>query len=94
MKAVSYIPIKDQIRFIVENPKGKPSKSIGSFKIWWRKDGTINAIIIDSYNELVNEINENIGVTRLGGLMGDVQINENEIRKNRRELLKLVEKGL
>ena len=91
MKTVSYIPSKNELVLKFRPVKGKPTKELGRFKLWWDKEGYVYAIDIMPFTEELEEFKKNLNTIRLGGIWKGVKITEEDIRETREELLKQLE---
>lgn len=91
MKAVSYIPSKDELMLRFRSVKGKPTKELGQFKLWWDDEGCVYAIDIMPFMEELKDFRKNLNTMRLGGIWKGVKITEEDIRETREELLKKLE---
>lgn len=93
MKAISYIPSRDELILKFRPLKGKPTKELGRFKLWWDAEGNIYGIDIMPFMDELNEFKRNLNTARLGGIWKDIEITEQDIKEIRENLLKkLVEK--
>jgi len=91
--AISYNPSKDELVVKLRPTKGKPSRVVDHFKLWWDREGNICAIDIEHYTETLEEFTKSLKTVRLGGLWRGAEITEEEIKKARQELMeKLKEK--
>jgi hypothetical protein len=90
---IAYLPSEDTLLLKTGAVKGKPTKEVGSFKLWWEKDGTIRAIALQSYTEELKEFRKPLHTIRLGGIWKGVTVTEEEIREAREELLSSLEEA-
>ena len=49
MNTISYIPSNDELVLKFRPLKGKPTRELGRFKLWWDDEGYIYGIDIDNY---------------------------------------------
>jgi len=91
---ISYIPSKDEMLLKFGPVKGKPTKELDRFKLWWDNEGNICAIAIKSYTEELEEFRKNLNTIQLGGIWKDVRIREEDIQEAREDLLRKLEKKL
>jgi len=91
MKAISYIPSKDEMLLKFRSVKGRPTKELGSFKLWWDNEGNICAIDIMSFTEELKRFEENLNTAKLGGIWKGIKITDEDIRQTREELLQKLE---
>lgn len=91
MKTISYIPPKDKMLLRFRHIKGKPTKDLGRFKLWWDEEGYIYALDITPYREESIEFKKRRGWIELGGIWKGVKITEEDIKEARQELLKKIE---
>ncbi len=91
MKAISYIPSKDEMLLKLRPIKGKPMKELGRFKLWWDDKGNICAIDITPFREELEEFKQNLYTVKLGGIWEGIKITDEDIRKAREELLQKLE---
>ena len=88
MKTASYIPSRDELVLKFRPVKGKPTKELGRFKLWWDDEGCVYAVDIMSFTKELEEFKKNLNTIRLGGIWKGVKITEEDIRQTREELLK------
>lgn len=92
MKAtISYLPSKDKLLLRFRNVKGKPTKEFGPYKLWWNKQGDIDAIAIIPFSEELKEFEEKQPWIQIGGIWKDINITEEDIKEARQEMLKKLE---
>jgi len=91
MNKISYIPSNDELMLKFRPLKGKPTKELGRFKLWWGDEGHIYGIDIKPFMEEVEEFNKNANMVRLGGVWKGVKITEEDIKQIRGDLLKKLE---
>lgn len=91
MKTISYIPSTDEILLKFRPVKGKPTKELGRFRLWWDKEGNIYAMAITSFTEELEEFKKNLNTVQLGGIWKGVRITDEDIKETRQELLKKLE---
>lgn len=91
---ISYIPSKDEMLLKFGPVKGKPTKELDRFKLWWDNEGNICAIAIKSYTEELEEFRKNLNTIQLGGIWKDVRITEEDIQEAREDLLRKLEEKL
>lgn len=91
MKTISYIPSRDEILLKFRPVKGKPTKELGRFRLWWDKEGNIYAMAITSFMEELEEFKKNLNTIQLGGIWKGVRITDEDIKETRQELLKKLE---
>ncbi len=91
MMTISYIPFKDELIVKFRPVTGRPTKILGSFKLWWDDDGNICAIVIMSFTEKLEDFRRNLNTVRLGSIWKGVKITNKEIKEAREELLKKLE---
>ena len=93
MKTVSYIASQDELVLRFRPFKGKPTKELGRFKLWWDDEGYVYAVDIMPFTEELEEFKRNLNTIRLGGIWKGVKITEEDIGETRAKLLeKLAEK--
>jgi len=93
MKAISYIPDKDEL-FVEFSPrKLRPSKQIGHFSLWWDDEGNICAIRIRAFWEEMEDFQRNFNDAKLGGIWKDFTITDKDIKESRKELLGKLEEN-
>jgi hypothetical protein len=88
VKAISYIPSKDELILKFRTLKGKPTKALGRFKFWWDNEGNFYGIDIIPFMEELEEFRKNLNTARLGGIWKGVEITDQDIKDIRRDLLK------
>jgi len=88
MKTISYIPFREEILLKFRPIKGKPTKELGRFRLWWDKEGNIYALAITSFMEELEEFKKNLNAIQLGGIWKGVRITDEDIKETRQELLK------
>ena len=91
MKAISYIPSKDEMLLKFRLPKGRPTRELGRFKLWWDDEGNISAIDIMPFREELEEFKQNLNTVKLGGIWEGRKITDEDIREAREELLQKLE---
>ena len=91
MKAVTYIPHRDELLAEFGPRKLRPSKQIGHFTLWWDDEGNICAIRISAFLKEQEDFKRDFNETRLGGIWKGLKITDKDIKKSRRELLKRLE---
>ncbi len=91
MKTISYIPSKDEMLLRFGPLKGKPTKDLGQFKLWWDEEGHICALDIIPYRKELIEFKKRRGWIELGGIWKGIKITEEDIKEARQELLKKIE---
>jgi hypothetical protein len=91
VKAISYIPSKDELILKFRPLKGKPTKALGRFKLWWDAEGNIHGIDIMPFIEELKEFKRNMNTARLGGIWKGIEITEQDIKEIRKDLLKKLE---
>jgi len=91
MKTISYIPSRDEILLKFRPVKGKPTKELGRFRLWWDKEGNIYAMAITSFMEELEEFKKNLNTIQLGSIWKGVRITDEDIKEARQELLKKLE---
>ncbi|MEW6619016.1 MAG: hypothetical protein AB1422_06660 [bacterium] len=74
MKTISYLPLKDKLSLKLRTVKGKPTKEVGRFKLWWNKQGVIYALDIDQFLEELKEFEKARGWIQLGGIWKNITI--------------------
>jgi uncharacterized protein YuzE len=89
--AISYNPSKDELVVKLRPTKGKPSKVVDHFKLWWDAEGNICAIDIEHYTDALKAFEKNLRMVRLGGLWRGIEISEEKIRQARQELVEKLE---
>lgn len=88
---IQYMPSEDTLVFVNRPVTGNPNKEVGHFKLWWDDEGTICALTITGYTEVVEEFRKNLHVIQLGGIWKGIKITDEDITKTREELLKIAE---
>ena len=89
---ISYSPYPKDEMFLEFVPvKGKPTKKIGPFKMWWDNEGNICAFAMESYTEELEKFRKNLKTIRLGGIWKGVKITDEDIQETRKELLRKLE---
>lgn len=91
MKAISYIPSKDELVLKFRPLKKKPTKKVGRFRLWWDTEGNFNGIEIMPFMEELKEFKKNLNAARLGGIWKGVEIADQDIKEIREDLLKKLE---
>ena len=91
MKTASYIPSRDELVLKFRPVKGKPTKELGRFRLWWDKEGNIYAMAITSFMEELEEFKKNLNTIQLGSIWKGVRITDEDIKETRQELLKKLE---
>ena len=91
MKVISYIPSKDEMLLKFRLPKGRPTKELGRFKLWWDDKGNISAIDIMPFTEEREEFAKNLNTIKLGGIWKGMKITDEDIREAREELFQEIE---
>lgn len=92
MKAISYIPARDEMLLKLRPVKQKePTKELGRFKLWWDREGNIYALAITGFMEELEEFRKNLNTIQLGGIWKGVKITKEDIKEVRKELLKKLE---
>jgi hypothetical protein len=91
VKAISYIPSKDELVLKFRPLKGKPTKELGRFKLWWDAEGNIYGIEIMPFMEELEEFKKSLNTVRLAGIWKDVEITDKDIKEIREDLLKKLE---
>ena len=91
MKAISYNPSKDELILKFRPLKGKPTKELGRFKLWWDAEGNFCGIEIMPFMEELEDFNKNINTVRLGNIWKGIKITEEDIKKVRMDLFKKLE---
>lgn len=93
MKAITYIPGKDELNAEFRAKKQRPSMQFGHFAFWWDDDGNICAIRISHYLEEMKDFSRDLSKTKLEGLWRGTAITEKDINENRKELLEKLEEN-
>ena len=88
---ITYLPSKDELLLKLCPVKGKPTKDLGRYKLWWNDKGDICALAIEPFMEELEEFLKHRIWVRLGGLWKGVKIDEDDIKEARQELLKKLE---
>ena len=91
MKAISYIPSRDKMLLKFRPVKGRPTKELGRFKLWWDDKANICAIDIMPFMEELEEFKKNLNTVKLGGIWEGIKITDEDIRQTREELLQKLE---
>ncbi len=91
MKAISYIPSKDELVLRFRSLKKKPTKELGRIKLWWDDEGDIYGVDIVPFTEELAEFKKNLNTIRLGGIWKGIKVTEKDIKEVRRDLLKKLE---
>lgn len=91
MKAISYIPSKDELILKFGPLTKKPTKQFGRFKLWWDTEGNIYGIEIMPFMEELEEFKKNLNAVRLGGIWKGVEITDQDMKEIREDLLKKLE---
>lgn len=91
MKTISYIPSKDELVLKFRPLKGKPTKELGRFKLWWNDEGDICGIDIMPFMEELEEFKKNLSTMRLGGVWKGIKITDEDIKEIREDMLKKLE---
>ena len=94
MNTITYNPATDKLIAQFQTLKGKPTKDLGHFKLWYDDEGNIKGIEIDSYIEERSSFKHDARGIRLGNLWKGIEITEEEIERAREELLKTLESKL
>lgn len=89
--AISYIPAKDELVVKFRSLKGKLTKEVGRFKLWWDKEGIICDISIMPFIEELEEFKRNLNTIRLGDIWKGIKITKEDIKEIRKDLLKKLE---
>ena len=84
---ISYIPTKDELVLKFRPLERKPSKELGSFRLWWDDEG-VYGVEIMPYMEELEDFKKNLNRVQLGGIWKGVKITEGDIKKIREGLLK------
>jgi hypothetical protein len=88
VKAISYIPSKDELILKFRPLTKKPTKKLGRFRLWWDEEGNIYGIEIMPFTEELKEFKNNLNTARLGGIWKGVEITDQDIKEIREDLLK------
>jgi len=88
MKTISYFPSKDELLLKLCPVKGKPTKELGRFKLWWDDEGNICALAIKPFTEESEEFMKSLNTIQLGGIWKSIKITDEDIKETRQELLK------
>ena len=88
---LQYIPSKDELILKIYPAKGKATKELNHFKLWWDDEGNISAIAISNYTKELKEFKKSLNIIQLGGIWKGVSITEEDIKITREELLKSLE---
>ena len=91
MTPILYTPSRDEILLELHPHASKPTKKVGPFKLWWDKEGYINAIAIGQYRDQLIEFRKKLRTVQLGGIWKGEKITEEDIRETREDLLKRLE---
>jgi len=91
MKTITYIPSKDELVLKFRPLKGKPTKELGRFKLWWDDEGYIHGIDIMPFTEESEEFKKTRNTVRLGGFWKGIKITDEDIKEIREDLLKKLE---
>lgn len=91
MKAISYIPSKDEMLLRFRPVKQRPTKELGPFKLWWDDEGNICAIDITPFMEELKEFEKNLNTVKLGGIWKGVKVTDEDIKEVRQGLLRKLE---
>ncbi|MEO0020253.1 MAG: hypothetical protein ABIK47_06430 [candidate division WOR-3 bacterium] len=90
MSAIVYNPSKDELVLKLRSIKGKPTKQIKRFRLWWDEEGNICALTISGYTEF----RKKVPWIQLGGLWRGVRIGAEDIKAARAELLRQIEEKM
>ncbi len=91
---ISYLASKDELVLKLRPLKAKASKEFGRFRLWWDKEDNICAIAIRPFTEELKEFEQRHGWIHLSGIWKGVNIEVEDIKESRQELLmKLEERG-
>lgn len=91
MNTISYSPSKDELRLKLRSVKGKLTKKVGRFKLWWDYEGNICALDIRQFTKELEEFRKSSYTVRLGGIWKGVKITDKDIKEVRKDLLKKLE---
>ena len=91
MKAISYIPSKDEMLLEFRPVKKKPTKELGPFKLWLDKEDNIDAFAIMKFTEALEEFRKNLNAIQLSGIWKGAKITDEDIKEARKKLLKKLE---
>ena len=92
MKAITYIPFKDELVLKFRPLKGKPTLSFERYKLWFNKEGSIDGINIIQFTEELKEFKKNVNTIQLESIWKNVDITDKDIKETREELLKILER--
>lgn len=84
---ISYMPSSDELELTSRPLPEKPSKELGTFKLWRDDNGCIYGFEISHYTEELEEFKKNPNTVGLGGIWKRIKIADQEIGEIRQELL-------
>lgn len=91
MNTITYFPSKDELLLKLCPIKGKPTKELGRFKLWWDQEGNVCALSIRKFTEESKEFVNNLNKMKLGGIWKGIRITEEDIKETRLDLLQKLE---
>lgn len=91
MKTVSYNPSKDELLVKFNHVRGKRTKELGRFKLWWDKEYNICALAIRPFTDELEEFRKHLNTIQLGGIWKSVEITDEDIKETRQDMLKKIE---
>lgn len=91
MSTISYNPSTDELVLRFQPITGRPTKDLGSFKLWWDEEGNIRGIKIMPFTQEMEEFKKPATIIKLGDLWGGITITDEDIKKGREELLQKIE---
>ncbi len=93
MKAISYIPDKDELIVEFRPRKLKPSKQIGRLSLWCDSEGNICAVRIKAFREEMKDFQLDFSKVKLRGIWKGFTITDKDIKESRKELLGKLEEN-
>jgi hypothetical protein len=92
MKTIAFNAARDELLLRLSQARGKPTKTIGRFKLWCTKEGEICALLIRPFGDEQKEFRASLEQVKLGGMWKGVKFTDEEIGEIRREMWRKLER--
>ncbi|HWR84299.1 MAG TPA: hypothetical protein VN285_13455 [Candidatus Deferrimicrobium sp.] len=89
---ISYSPVDDRIVAQFGPLSKKRFIRVLETTQWWGREGKLHGLAISGFTEMLREFQAERASAQLGGIWKGIKINEEDIRKIRRDLLRSLEK--
>lgn len=91
MKTISYLPAKDKLVLTLRSLRGKPTKEVGRYRMWWDDEGRICGMEIMPYMDELEEFKKDLNRVQLGGIWKGIEITAKDIEETRADLIQKLE---